>query len=75
MCVCVCVCVHAHTHMCTCARVYLVAQSCLTLFDPMDYPRAPLSIEYSRQENWKWLPFPTPGDHPDLVIEPMTPAL
>ena len=27
--------------------------------------QAPLSMEYSRQENWGGLPFPPPGDLPD----------
>ena len=30
----------------------------------------PLSMEFSRQENWSGLPFPAPGDLPDLGIEP-----
>ena len=39
---------------------------------------APLSMEFSRQEYWSGLPFPTPGDLPDLGIEPaslLSPAL
>ena len=41
-------------------------QLCLTLCDPMDYnPQAPLSLEFSRQEYWSWLPFPSPGDLPN----------
>ena len=31
---------------------------------------APLSMEFSRQEHWNGLPFPTPGDLPDPGIEP-----
>ena len=34
--------------------------------------QAPLSMELSRQEYWSGLPFPTPGDPPDLGIEPMS---
>ena len=34
--------------------------------------QAPLSMEYSRQEYWSGLPFPTPGDLPDPGIEPAT---
>ena len=42
----------------------------------MDYnPQAPLSMEFSRQEYWSGLPFPSPGDHPDPGIEPGSPAL
>ena len=36
--------------------------------------QASLSIESSRQEYWSGLPFPPPGDLPDLGIEPMSPA-
>ena len=32
--------------------------------------QAPLSMEFSRQENWNGLPFPTPGSLPNLGIEP-----
>ena len=37
----------------------LVAQSCLTLCDPMDYivHQASLSMGFSRQEYWSGLPF------------------
>ena len=34
--------------------------------------QAPLSLEFSRQGYWSWLPFPTPGDLPDPGIEPMS---
>ena len=27
---------------------------------------APLSMGFPRQEHWSWLPFPPPGDLPDL---------
>ena len=36
--------------------------------------QAPLSMEFSRQEYWSRLPFPSPEDLPDLGIEPMSPA-
>ena len=29
-----------------------------------------LSMEFSRQEYWSGLPFPTPGDFPDPATEP-----
>ena len=32
--------------------------------------QAPLSMGFSRQEYWSGLPFPSPGDLPDLGIEP-----
>ena len=37
--------------------------------------QAPLSMEFSRQEYWSELPFPSPGDLPDPGIEPGCPAL
>ena len=37
--------------------------------------QASLSMEFSRQEYWSELPFPSPGDLPDTVIEPTSPAL
>ena len=32
--------------------------------------KAPLSVEFPRQEYWSELPFPTPGDLPNSGIEP-----
>ena len=32
--------------------------------------QAPLSMEFSKQEYWSELPFPTPGDLPDPGIKP-----
>ena len=37
--------------------------------------KAPLSMEFSRQEYWSGLPFPSPGDLPDPGIEPGSLAL
>ena len=37
--------------------------------------QAPLSMEFSRQEYWRGLPFPFPGDLPDSGMEPPSPAL
>ena len=37
--------------------------------------QAPLSKEFSREENWNGLPFPSPGDLPDPEIEPVFPGL
>ena len=36
---------------------------------------APLSMGSSRQEYWRGLPFPSPGNLPDPGIEPGSPAL
>ena len=37
--------------------------------------QAPPSMEFSRQEYWSGLPFPSPGDLPHPGIEPGSPAL
>ena len=38
-------------------------------------PQAPLSMDFSRQEYWSGLPFPSPGDRPNPGIEHGSPAL
>ena len=49
-----------------------VTQSCLTLCNPMDCSQpAPLSMGFSRHEQWSALPFPTPGNLSDPGIEPI----
>ena len=54
----------------------LVAKLCLTLLTPCTVAhKAPLSMAFSRQEYWSGLSFPSPGDLPDLGIEPGSPAL
>ena len=37
--------------------------------------QAPPSMEFSRQEYWSGLPFPSPGDLPNQGTEPMSPTL
>ena len=37
--------------------------------------KAPLSVEFSMQEYWSGLPFPSPGDLPDPGIKPRSPTL
>ena len=37
--------------------------------------QAPPPMEYSRQDYWSGLPFPSPGHLPDPGIEPRSPAL
>ena len=37
--------------------------------------QAPPSMEFSRQEYWSGLPFPSPGHLPDPGIKPRSPAL
>ena len=53
-----------------------VAQSCLTLCDPMDCSLPGSSIMgFPRQEYWNGLPFPSPGNLPNPGIEPESPTL
>ena len=53
----------------------MCAQLCLTLCDSVDCsPQAPLSLEFSRQEYWSGLPFPSPGDLPNPGFEFVSPA-
>ena len=37
--------------------------------------QSPQSMEFSRQEYWSGLPFPSPGDLPNSGIKPRSPAL
>ena len=37
--------------------------------------QAPQTMEFSRQEYWSGLPFPSPGDFPNPGIEPRSSAL
>ena len=56
---------------CPSVCTHLVVQLCPTLCDLMHRiaPQASLSMEFSRQESWRELPFPTPGDLPDPGIK------
>ena len=51
--------------------VVKVAQSCLTLPDPMAYTVR----GFSRQEHYSGQPFPSPGDLPNPGIKPRSPTL
>ena len=54
----------------------LVAQSCLTLCDPMDYRPPGFSVHGILQTRiQKWVAFPSPEDLPYPGIEPRSPAL
>ena len=56
--------------------VCVITQSCVTVSDPMDCsPPGSSVLEFSRQEYWNGLPFPSPGDLPNPEIEPGSPAL
>ena len=50
--------------------------SCVQLFGTLwtVAHQAPPSMEFSRQEYWSGLPFPSPGDLPDTGLEPLSPA-
>ena len=50
-------------------------QSCPTLCSSIDCSQTRLSMEFSREEYWSGLPFPSPGDLPDPGTECMSPAL
>ena len=78
VCMCVCTCVHmcVRTFVCICvctlSRVQLFATPWTVAC------QAPLSMEFSRQECWRRLPFPTPGDLHNAGTEPtslVSPAL
>ena len=58
------------------ACLVIVELLSLTLCNPWTVAlQAPLSMGFSRQEYWGWLPFPSPGDLPNPEIEPGSPAL
>ena len=62
-----------HACMCVCMFSRLVMSD--SFCNPMDCsPQAPLSLEFSRQECWSRLPFPSPGDLPNPGVEPTAPA-
>ena len=53
-----------------------VGQSCQIFVTPCTVAcQVPLSFEFSRQEYWRGLPFPSPGDGPNPVIKPRPSAL
>ena len=55
-----------HNSLCVCIQ----SQSCPALCDPVDCsPPVPFSVEFSRQEYWSRLPFPSPGDLPNSGID------
>ena len=54
----------------------LVTQSCRLFATPwIAAHQDPLSTEFSRQEYWSGLPFPSPGDLSDPGIEPGSPTV
>ena len=55
--------------VCVCSYVRLFVTSGVA-----NPPGSSLSMEFSRQEYWNELPFPTPGNLPNPGIEPTSPA-
>ena len=53
----------------------LAARSCLFATPWTVASQAPLFMEFSMQEYWSGLPFPSPGDLLNPGIEPRSPAL
>ena len=58
-------------------KVKVKSLSCVRLFaTPWTVAyEAPQSMDFSRQEYWSGLSFPSPGDFPDTRIEPGSPTL
>ena len=69
----------SHLHLKYTQLLFVAVQSlgCVRLFEtPWTVShQAPLSMGFSRQEYRSGLPFPSPGDLPDLGIEPASPVL
>ena len=63
---------HRETHRYLCSASSVVSD-CVTLWTAAQ--QAPLSMGFSRQEHWRGLPCPPPGDLPDPGIKPASPAL
>ena len=59
--------------MCVCAQSLSFVQLFATPWT-IAY-QVPLSMKFSKQGYWSGLPFPPPGDHPDLGIKSSSPAL
>ena len=59
------------------AKVKMKLLSCVQLFGtPWTVAHeVPASMEFSRQEYWSGLPFPSPGNPPNPETEPRSPGL
>ena len=62
-------CIYIYIFICCCLALSHVQLFC----DAMDC--RVLSMGFPMQEYWSGLPFPSPGDHPNPGIEPMSPTL
>ena len=59
-----------------CQCVVLITQSCQLFVTQWTAAcQAPRSMEFSRQEYWSGLPFPSQGDLPDPGIKPRSPTM
>ena len=72
VCACACACACARVCVCVCVRLSCV-WLCATPWTAAH--QAPPSMEFSKQEYWNGLPFPSPGDLSDPEIESRFPAL
>ena len=57
------------------AAIFVIIESQLKCTKLTVARQAPLSMEFSRQEYWSELPFPSPGDLPHPGTEHGSPAL
>ena len=57
---------------CSCCLVAVLSDSLVTPWTVAH--QASLSMRFFRQEYWSGLPFPSPGELPDLEMEPASPA-
>ena len=67
--------VYLKTDKCVCVCVSAQFYWTLQPRGPLWAHRAPLSMGFPWQEYWSGLPFPSPGDLPQLGIKPISPAL
>ena len=70
----VCVCVHACVHVHTCAHAHVFSRVQFYAISWTVAHWALLPMEFSRQEYWCGLLFPSPGDLPNPEIEPKFPV-
>ena len=63
----------------SCGKEWFESVRCSVMSDFLQFQtvdcQTSLSMEFSRQEYWSGLPFPSPGDLPDPGIEPGSPTL
>ena len=57
-----------------CVHVCVCAQSCLFVTQWTVARQASLFMEFSSQEYWSGLPFPSPGHLPNAGVKPVSPA-